>query len=245
MCCQLLGVRRYAPRVRGGNEQGREPVIHVFVETNWVVGFAAPEHWQLPAARTLLARAERGEVMLHLPALCLTEARRTIRARYQPRHEADAIRRYLASEKRLGRVAAQEDDAVRRVLDRFETSVRGEIHELGQVFAALRSNEAAIDVFALDDEMLERSVALSGGDLELEPFDQAILAAVLVRASRLRDGGANDLAFCEIDGDLQPWNRQGFAKQPLTRLYDEAGVWVYGDFELGAPVRPPDWPAAL
>jgi len=44
------------------------------------------------------------------------------------------------------------------------------------------------------------------------------------------------------DADLQPWDKRGNAKQLLTKLYDEALVWVYGDFGMNAPERPDGWP---
>ena len=91
--------------------------------------------------------------------------------------------------------------------------------------------------------MLERAVELSALYLSLKPFDQAILA-VLVRAEELRGAGETDLCFCETDADLQPWDKHGRAKQPLTDLYDTAIVWVYGDFDLRAPERPESWPRA-
>jgi hypothetical protein len=49
---------------------------HVFVETNWVFDYAAPGHHKVPEAVTLLERARTRQLQLHLPALCLTEARR-------------------------------------------------------------------------------------------------------------------------------------------------------------------------
>ena len=90
--------------------------------------------------------------------------------------------------------------------------------------------------------MLDRAVDLCTLDLSLKPFDYAILAAVLVRAEELRNKGEVDLCFCETDADLQPWDKHGNPKQPLTDLYDTAIVWVYGDFELHAPERPENWP---
>src|SRR5437667_413829 len=48
---------------------------HVFVETNWVVAYAAPAHLQLPAALSLAERAAAGELRLYIPSVCLTEAR--------------------------------------------------------------------------------------------------------------------------------------------------------------------------
>ena len=78
----------------------------------------------------------------------------------------------------------------------------------------------------------------------LKPFDQAILAAVLVRAEELRRAGEAGLCFCETDSDLQPWDKHGDVKRPLTDLYDTAAVWVYGDFDLRAPERPENWPGS-
>jgi hypothetical protein len=85
--------------------------------------------------------------------------------------------------------------------------------------------------------MLVRAVELSTENLDLRPFDQAILAAVLVRAEALRDSGADEVSFCELDGDLQPWDRNGRVKQPLATLYDSARVWVYGDFAMENPPK--------
>lgn len=49
----------------------------VLVETNWVVNVVAPAHLEGLQAFQLLSRAEAGEFELHLPAMCLTEARET------------------------------------------------------------------------------------------------------------------------------------------------------------------------
>ena len=69
-----------------------------------------------------------------------------------------------------------------------------------------------------------------------------VKVGVLVRAEELRIDGEVELCFCETDSDLQPWDRLGDAKQPLTDLYDKATVWVYGDFDLRAPERLENWP---
>lgn len=66
--------------------------------------------------------------------------------------------------------------------------------------------------------MLERAVSLSMLDLSLNVFDQAILAAVLVRAEELQAGGETDLCFCELDADLQPWDKHGNLKQALAGM---------------------------
>jgi len=113
----------------------------------------------------------------------------------------------------------------REVLDRFEQHIRAELRQLNDTLASLR-NQSGLELFPLNEKMLERAVGLAGLDLSLQPFDQSILAAVLVRAEELRDAGETDLCFCETDADLQPWNKKGDSKQPLTDLYDSALVWV-------------------
>jgi hypothetical protein len=99
-----------------------------------------------------------------------------------------------------------------------------------------------LEVFPLNERMLERAVELSSLDLQLQPFDQAILAAVLVRARELTQAGEIDLCFCETDNDLRPWDKKGELMPPLSDLYCEARVWVYGDFDMLAPMRPDMWP---
>jgi hypothetical protein len=216
-------------------------VKHVLVETNWVVAYAAPAHLQLPAALTLAQRAQRGELRLYIPSVCLTEARYPIRTKFHPRMPADSLRKYLAWATTEGAVDAEDCGTVRRVLDRYEATI---LIELENLDARLRSlqDHPGIEVFPLRDEMLTRAMELSIQNMDLKPFDQAILAAVLVRAEVLRDQGANDVSFCELDGDLQPWDKNGRNKQPLTGLYDSAGVWVYGDFGMESPPRPPGFP---
>jgi predicted nucleic acid-binding protein len=214
--------------------------MHVLVETNWVVGCAAPAHHQDPAARALLDRAGAGEVKLYLPAVCLNEARRAIQ-KFQPRHEANAIRSFLAWSKGTGQLSGDDDRTIRRALDMFEAKVKADLKTLDARLTALRSR-AGVEVFALDETMLERAIDLSGGELDfLQPFDQAILAAVVVRAERLRGAGAGDVVFCEADADLQPWDKRGDARPPLKRLYDAARIWVHGDFDLNALSRSADW----
>lgn len=130
---------------------------------------------------------------------------------------------------------------VRVVLDQYEASVSAELDEVDERLATI-ARHSGIEVFALSEAMLSRAVELSTINLDLKPFDQAILAAVLVRAEQLRDLGADDVVFCELDGDLQPWDKNGRPKQPLTDLYDSAHLWVYGDFAMQSPVKRPTFP---
>jgi hypothetical protein len=121
----------------------------------------------------------------------------------------------------------------------YAATVEEELDRVEERLALLRSHPG-IEIFSLSEGMLVRAVELSVQDLYLEPFDQAILAAVLVRAEALRNSGADDICFCELDHHLRPWDRTtGQSKQPLSALYDAAGVSVYADFGIeSAPKRP-------
>jgi len=233
----------FAPQVPGGAGLAHEQMRHVFVETNWVFAYAAPAHHKRLDAVDLFRRARAGELELHLPAPCLTEARQPILTKCQPRHEADAIRRFLLRAKAEQTLSSEQERMTREVLDRFERQVHAELRKLDDIIASLR-REPGLEVFPLNETMLERAVDLCTLDLSLKPFDQAILAAVLVRAEELRRAGEADLCFCETDSDLQPWDKHGDVQRPLTDLYDTAAVWVYGDFDLRAPERPENWPGS-
>ena len=67
---------------------------HVFVETNWVVAFAAPAHHRNPDALKLFDCAASGEIKLYLPVICIAEARRPIFERFQSRNQADRVRSF-------------------------------------------------------------------------------------------------------------------------------------------------------
>src|SRR5216683_2311279 len=105
---------------------------HVFIETNWVVAYAAPAHHKIPAALELFDRAASGEIKLHLPVICISEARRPIFERFQSRNEAD-----------------------RRVLDRMEGRVKADLEGLDEALNNLRAAKG-IEIFNLSQKMLER-----------------------------------------------------------------------------------------
>jgi predicted nucleic acid-binding protein len=216
----------------------------VFVETNWVVAYAAPAHHRIPAALELFDRAANGEIRLYLPVICIAEARRPIFERFQSRREADRVRQFLLWGRDSGFVDAAEDEATRRVLDRMEGCEKADLERLDESFENLKAAQG-IEIFDLSQEMLERCVDLSYLKLDLQPFDQAILAAILVRAEQLLAAGADDIAFCELDSHLQPWDKDFNRKERLAGLYDKAGIWVYGDFLLQAPAKPAEWPTSV
>jgi hypothetical protein len=163
--------------------------------------------------------------------------------RFQSRREADRVRQFLLWGRDFGLVDAAEDEATRRVLDRMEGREKADLERLDELFDSLKAAQG-IEVFNLSQEMLERCADLSYLKLDLQPFDQAILAAILVRAEQLLAGGAADIAFRELDSHLQPWDKDSNRKERLATLYDNAGIWVYGDFLLEAPARPNDWPTS-
>jgi hypothetical protein len=208
---------------------------HVFVETNWVVDYCAPAHQRALAAINLLEAAKSGAIRLHLPAPCLAEARSAIRIKFQPR-EANRLREFLKWAKANGYLKDNVVADTRLVLDQFEQLVKQDLDNLEARIEGLKA-EKGFHVFPLSTEMLERSISL-GTEMDLKPFDNSILSAVLVRAHELLKEGENDLAFCELDGDLQPWDKNGNIKPVLTRLYDDARVWVYGDFTMTTPEPP-------
>jgi len=213
-----------------------QTVPHVFVETNWLFGYAAPAHHQVPAAAELLERARRGEFTLHLPNICIGEARKAILAKCQPRNEANAIRRFLKWAEPGGDISKEDAAVTRTLVDRYENSTKRDLDSLDNRLEALAALPC-IQIFGLDDLMLARSTELALVGIELMPFDQAILAGVLVSAARLWNAGEQAISFCEADSDLQPWDRNGHDKQPLKDAYDQAHVRVYRDFTLTEPQR--------
>jgi len=102
------------------------------------------------------------------------------------------------------------------VLDR-----RGDPGALDERLRALVA-EPCIQVFRLDDEMLDRATHLALPGIAQKPFDHAILAGILVSAERLWNECEGRLSFCEEDSDLQSWDKVGNAKPPLGAAYDRA-----------------------
>src|SRR5258706_909241 len=151
---------------------------HVFVETNWVVDYCAPAHQRALAAINLLEAAKSGTISLHLPAPCLTEARSAIRIKFQPK-EAKRLREFLKWAKANGHLETKVVEDTRQVLDQFEQLVKQDLARL----EGLKS-EKGLQIFPLSTEMLERSISLAT-EVDLKPFDNSILAAVLIRAHSL------------------------------------------------------------
>ena len=150
------------------------------------------------------------------------------------------MRRFLTHAETSGNITKNEAATTRTVLDQYEFRIKHELEDLNNRFNAL-ATMPFVKISSLDDAMLSRSTELVLSGISLKPFDQAILASVLIGAERLWALGERALSFCEIDSDLQPWDRNGRAKPLLEDLYDQAHVWVYGDFTLTEPQRPSDF----
>jgi hypothetical protein len=217
---------------------------HVFVETNWIVEHAAPSFFKLPSnsADDLLQRARAGEFRLELPSICIAESRRAILTRFDPTQAgADKIGNFLRWAVSEGLLDEEVRQAGLLAVQRMSLEIKRELSQLEVRLRSLLSTEG-LHVFDVGEKAAHRCTELSFGALDLKPFDQMILASILVRAEELSRGSAGELSFCEIDKDLQPWGKGGGSKEPLRSLYDVVGVWVYGDFQMASPPRPSKWP---
>ena len=203
----------------------------VLVETNWVVDIIAPAHLQSPQAIRLLERAQASEFKLYVPAICFAEARETVPRRFTPRSRSEDLRKFVRWARGKGRVTAEDAKAAFRVFDQFDGLVANELMEVAERLADL-AKHPSLSVFPLSEPMLERQVSIGAMDLSLKPYDLAVLAAVIVKAEELQQEGHPWVGFCELDADLQPWDKSGARKPILSDLYDNARIWVYGDFLL-------------
>lgn len=208
---------------------------HVFVETNWIYDYAAPAHHKVPASVTLLERAQRGEFRLHIPNASFAEARQSIQLKCQP-VDKPGIHRYIQWAHKNGEL---DEAQAREAHDLAEKYVQSISRELSAVPSILKAVAAlpCVTMFAFDDEMLDLANQLALTKVAQKPFDHAILAGVLTSSSRLWNQGERGISFAEMDSDLQPWGKKGVPKDDLRKLYDDAHIWVYGDFTLEFPPR--------
>jgi hypothetical protein len=180
-----------------------------------------------------LRRAREGELALHLPAICLREGRHAIQQKCQPRIP-EQLRGFVHAAKSEGLLSAEQEGAVSQALEFYTASINKELGVLEETLERLRC-APGVDAYALSDEMLERSITLrsDGPDwFRHKAFDEAILAAILVRARQLRESGVEALSFCTLDSDLQPWTKNRGKREPLAGLYEREGIQVYSDFRL-------------
>jgi hypothetical protein len=203
----------------------------VLVETNWVVDVTAPAHLQSPQAIQLLRQADAGELQLFVPAICLAEARETIPRRFTPRSRSEDLRKFVRWARNENRILPEDAEAAFRVFDRFDGLVANELTKVSERLIILASHPG-LSIFPLSEPMLERQVSIGAMDLSLKPYDLAVLAAVLVKSEELQQNAYPWVGFCELDSDLQPWDKLGARKPILSDFYHHSRVWVYGDFLL-------------
>jgi hypothetical protein len=212
---------------------------HVFVETNWVHAYAAPAHHKVRSAVRLLERAQQGEFTLHIPNVSFSEARQSIQTKCQP-VDGSGIHRYIRWAQKNGGLDDQRVEQAHRLADKYVQDINKDLAAVPGILTNL-AGLSCVRMFALDDAMLDLANQLSLTSVAQKPFDHAILAGILVCSSRLWSQGERGISFAEADSDLQPWGSKGAPKDDLRKLYDDAHVWVYGDFTLQFPPRDPDF----
>jgi hypothetical protein len=151
------------------------------------------------------------------------------------------VRKFLLWAKSNGTIESVQEETVRRTLIQMEVLVKRDLDHLVDRLKDLCAHKG-VEVFHIEEDMWVRTTELSYLGLQLQPFDQAILASILVKAEKLQKQGIVSAAFCEVDSDLQPWDKTGEAKEPLVRLFENASIWVYGDFLMQRPEMPQNWP---
>jgi len=204
----------------------------ILVETNWVVEVIAPAHLQSLKSVRLLEQANAGHIDPYLPAICLTEARETVPRRFSPRSRSDDFRKFVQWAKNQGRITVEDASVAFRVFDQFDGLVTHQLGETPERLANLAENPG-LTIFPLSEAMLKRQVEIGAIDgLFLKPYDLAVLAAILVKAEDLHRLGYSQIVFCELDSDLQPWDKAGARKPILSDLYDHSRIRVQGDFLL-------------
>src|SRR6266567_1394246 len=212
---------------------------HVFVETNWLHDYAAPAHHKVPDAVTLLERAQRGEFILHIPNVSFAEARQSIQTKCQP-VDGPGIHRYIRWAHKNGQLNEGQAREAHQLAEKYVQSISKELSDVSSILKGV-ADLPCVKMFALDDEMLDLANQLALTRVAQKPFDHAILAGILVSSSRLWNQGERGISFAELDSDLQPWGQKGAPKDDLRKLYDDAHVWVYGDFTLQFPQRNADF----
>ncbi len=211
----------------------------VLVETNWVVDVIAPAHLQSPQAIQLLQRAQADEFKLYVPAICFTEARETVPRRFAPRSRSEDLRKFVRWARDESRVTLEDAKTAFRVFDQFDGLVANELTKVSDRLNDL-AKHPSLSVFPLSEPMLERQISLGAMELSLKPYDLAVLAAVIVKSEELQRKGHPWVGLCELDSDLQPWDKSGARKPILSDLYNNSRIWVYSDFLLEDINKLPD-----
>jgi hypothetical protein len=147
---------------------------HVFVETNWLVDYAAPVHKRVPAAAGLLEKARRGELLLHLPSVCVVEAKRKIH-QFQPRKTAEEFRNYVRWAHVEGELSDGDRNVVLANLSKLESRVSKDLKDLDETIASLKK-ESGLKVFSPSEKHLEIRTGISS--LGTKPGGLAAIFAI-------------------------------------------------------------------
>ena len=160
------------------------------------------------------------------------EARKTVPRKFTPRSRSENLRKFVRWARGAGRISPEDAKVTFRIFSQFDRLIDSEIKQrIPERLNALASHPG-LSIFPLSEPMLERQVSIGSMGVSLKPYDLAILAAVLVKSEELQQEGYPWVGFCELDSDLQPWDKSGARKPILSDLYDHSRVLVYSDFLL-------------
>ena len=187
----------------------------------------------------MLERARGSDFVLNIPNVSFAEARQALQTKCQP-VDGPGIHRYIRWAHKNGELNDERAQDAHRLAERYIQDISKELSAVPAILKEV-AGLPCVKVFALDDEMLDLANEIALSKAAQKPFDHAILAGILVASSRLWDQGERGIAFAELDSDLQPWGTKGAPKNDLRKLYDDAHVWVYGDFTLQFPPRAADF----
>jgi hypothetical protein len=152
-------------------------MAHLFAETNWLHDYAAPAHHKAAEAVTLLERAKRGEFTLHIPNVSFAEARQSIQTKCQP-VDGPGIHRYIRWAHKNGELNDEEAGEAHQLAERYVQSIHKELSAVPSILNGLASL-SCVEMFALDDEMLDLANHLALTKVAQKPFDHAILAGII------------------------------------------------------------------
>jgi hypothetical protein len=173
------------------------------------------------------------------PTCLLRRARQSIPTKCQP-VDGPGIHRYIRWAHKNGELNDERAKDAHRLAESYGQDIRKELIAVPSILKDV-AGLSCVNMFALDDEMLDLANELTLEKVAQKPFDHAILAGILVSSLRLWNRGERGISFAELDSDLQPWGLKGAPNADLSKLYDNAHVWVYGDFTLQFPPHPADF----
>jgi hypothetical protein len=134
---------------------------HLFVETNWLHEYAAPAHHKVPAAVTLLEKAQRGDFILHIPNVSFAEARLSIQTKCQPT-DGPGIHRYIRWAHKNGELNYGQADDAHRLAESYVPGIRKELSAVPSILKEV-AGLSCVKMFAFD-EMPGLDAVIVAGD---------------------------------------------------------------------------------